>query len=73
MGRTAFSDWHGLSLILARINICIHYKAWNYITYPFPNFNGPSAEVWEWISNFILHFAGHLIIYYTGIENNPYL
>ena len=27
---------------------------WN--TYPFPNFNGATVEVWEWISNFIPHF-----------------
>ena len=27
---------------------------WQYqITYPFPNFNGCTVEVWEWISNFI--------------------
>ena len=23
--------------------------------YPFPNFNGATVEVWEWISNFIPH------------------
>ena len=26
------------------------------ITYPFPNFNGVTIEVWEWISNSISHF-----------------
>ena len=31
------------------------------ITYPFPNFNGATVEVLEWISNFILHFTGHVI------------
>ena len=31
--------------------------------YPFPNFNGATAEVWEWINNFIPHSTGHLIIY----------
>ena len=31
------------------------------ITYPFPNFNGTTVEVWEWISNFIPHFTGHVI------------
>ena len=25
----------------------IHYKVWNEITYPFPNFNGTTVEVWE--------------------------
>ena len=30
-------------------------KVWNKVTYPFPNFNGSTVEVWEWMSNFILH------------------
>ena len=25
-------------------------KMWDEITYPFPNFNGATVEVWEWIS-----------------------
>ena len=28
-----------------------HYHAWDEITYPFPNFNGCTVEIWEWISN----------------------
>ena len=31
-------------------------KVWGEITYPFPNFNGATVEVWEWISNLIPHF-----------------
>ena len=31
------------------------------ITYPFPNFNSCTIEVWEWISNFIPHFTGYVI------------
>ena len=31
------------------------------ITYPFPNFNGATVEVWEWISNFIPHFLIYMI------------
>ena len=27
------------------------------ITYPFPNFNGCTVEVWDWISNFIMQFT----------------
>ena len=33
------------------------------ITFPFPNFNGCTVEVWEWISNYIPHFTGHVITY----------
>ena len=33
------------------------------ITYPFLNFNGSTVEVYERISNFIPHFAGHVITY----------
>ena len=32
---------------------------WGEITYPFPYLNG----IWEWISNFIPHFTGHVITY----------
>ena len=34
---------------------------WNYVS--IPNFNGSTVEVWEWISNIILHFTGHGITY----------
>ena len=36
---------------------------WDEITYPFPNFNGATVEVWEWISIFIPHEIGHVITY----------
>ena len=36
---------------------------WDEITYPFPNFNGCTVEVLEWISYFILHFTGRVITY----------
>ena len=32
-------------------------KVWDEITYPFPNFNVCTFEVWEWIGNFIPHFT----------------
>ena len=35
-----------------------HCNGWNY---SFPNFNGCSVEVWEWIDNFIPHITGHVI------------
>ena len=28
---------------------------WDEITYPFPNFNSATVEVWDWISTFIPH------------------
>ena len=37
-------------------------KVWDGIIYPFPNFNGGTVEVWEWISNFIPHFIMDVII-----------
>ena len=40
-----------------------HYKVWHNITYPSPNFNGCTVEVWEWISDFTPHFIGHVITY----------
>ena len=58
--RTRF---HGLTLIPAWISNCIHYKVWDQMTYPFPNFNGATVEVWEWKSYFIPRFTGHVITY----------
>ena len=40
-----------------------HYKVWDEITNPFPNFNRVTIEVWEWISNSIPHIIGHKIAY----------
>ena len=40
-------------------------KMSNEITYAFPNFNGATVEVWEWISDFIPHFMMDAI-------NHPY-
>ena len=54
---------HGLTLIRAWISNYIQYKVWGEITYPFPDFNGCTVEVWEWISNFIPHFTEHVITY----------
>ena len=33
------------------------------MTYPFPNFNGATIEVGEWISNYIPHFTVCVITY----------
>ena len=39
-----------------RINNHMPRKLWDEIINPFPNFNGCTIEVWEWINNFIPHF-----------------
>ena len=41
---------------MVRIINYIHYNVWDEITYSFPNFNGATVEVWEWMSNVIPHF-----------------
>ena len=42
------------------------------ITYPFPNFNGYTVDVWEWISNFYPHLRIDVITYlYARIKVNP--
>ena len=38
-------------------------KVWDDITYPFPNFNGSTVEVLEWISNFTPHIMMDVITY----------
>ena len=36
---------------------------WDEITYRFPNLNGASGEVWEWISKLIPHCIKDVITY----------
>ena len=38
-------------------------KVWYEFTDTFPNFNGSTAEVWETIINFTLHFTMKVIAY----------
>ena len=38
-------------------------STWDEPTHPFPNSNGCTVEVWEWISNFISHFIMDVITY----------
>ena len=51
-------------------NNYIHFKVWDEITYPFPEFNGETIEVCEWISN-CLPLLGTWIIVYAGIKVKP--
>ena len=55
--------WHGLTLFPAWIINHMPSKVWNEITHLFPNFNGAVVGVWEWISNFIIHFMMDVITY----------
>ena len=41
------------------------------ITYPFPNFDGTTVEVWEWISNFIPCLLGNWLPIHARIKVNP--
>ena len=50
-------------LFLAWISNHMPCKVQDEITYPFPNFSGCIVEVWEWRSNFILHFITDVITY----------
>ena len=54
-----------MNLIPALISNYVHYKVWDEITYLFPNYNGPTVEVWEWISDFIPPFTGHHSRYHS--------
>ena len=51
----------GLTIIPSWISNHMPSKVWDEITYPFPNFNGCTVEVWKWISNFIPHFMMDVI------------
>ena len=50
------------SLLLTQINFLVWIsnhtpnKVWDKIIHPFPNFNGCTVKVWEWISNVIPQF-----------------
>ena len=41
------------------------------MTYLFLNFSSANIEVWEWISNIILHFTGYVITYPCWIKAKP--
>ena len=56
----------------AWINTDIHYKVWDEITNPFPNFNGATVAVWEWISNFIPHFTGMWLLIHDVNKISPH-
>ena len=74
------SWWHVVTLIQTWISNYNHYKLWDEISYPFPNFNGVTVEVWEWISNFIdidismtcnFILLGMWLLIHAGFKVNP--
>ena len=54
---------YGLTLIPAQISNHMPDKVCDEITHLFPNFNGCTVEVWEWISNFITYYRKDVITY----------
>ena len=55
--------YHGLTLIPVWSRNRMPSKVWDEITHLFPNFNGITIEVWEWMSNCISRFIMDVIIY----------
>ena len=50
-----------LTVISLWISNHIHHIVWYEIAYHFPNFDGATIEVCEWIKSFIAHFSVHVI------------
>ena len=59
---------HGIIIIPLWICNQINFKLWDEITYQFTKINVVAVKVWEWISNFISYFTGHVIFIHIGIE-----
>ena len=60
------------NFIPACISNYTHYELWDEITYPFPNINGATIEVWEWINNFIPYFIMGVITYPCCLFHTKY-
>ena len=56
-------NYNRLTLIPTWITNHMLSKVWDEIIYQFPNFNGFTVEVWEWINNFIPYFLIGVITY----------
>ena len=62
----SYPSWYPLhkhGLIPALTSNYIQYTVWDETTYPFSNFNDATVALRERVSNFILHFSGHVITY----------
>ena len=53
----------GVTFVPACISNYTHARMQHGITYPFPNFNGATFEVWERVSDFIPYLIGYVISY----------
>ena len=58
-----WSDNFSLNIATSWFFDYIHYEMWHEITYQFQNFYGATVEVYQWISNCLSHFTGHVISY----------
>ena len=47
-----------------------HHNVSDEIVYLFPNFNGVTVEVCEWVCDFILQFTGHVIVVVVTLFSN---
>ena len=56
---------YGITLMPVWISDHMFIKVWYKITYPFPNFNGYTVEVSEWISTYISYFMMDVITVLT--------
>ena len=68
-GTDCFTDTD--TLIPAWVSNHMFNKMWDKITYPFPNFNDCTVEVWEWISNFTPQITGLWLLIHAAIEVKP--
>ena len=61
--RVSWGPFYLHELILASAWTCnpMPGEVWDDITYPFPNFNGATVEVWKLMNKFIPHFILHVI------------
>ena len=63
--------WHGLTWIPAWTSNYINYKMWDEITYPFPNFNCRTVDVWDWIISYHT-LLGMWLLIHAQIKANPW-
>ena len=48
-------------------------EVWDAITDPFPNSNGCTVEVWEWVRNFIPHFVMDVLAVNNVSKRGPWI